>query len=375
MRIAVNTRFLLSHKMEGFGWFTYETISRIVTNHPEHEFVFFFDRPFDEKFVFGDHVTPVVLQPPARHPLLFKIWFNYSVTRALKKYHCDAFISPDGYLSLRTKTPQLAVIHDLNFEHNPEDLPRPMLNYLKHHFPLFAKQAKRICTVSAYSKRDLIKTYGIDEAKIDVTHNGVSPTFRPLQQNELAGARKKFSDGQPYIFFVGAIHKRKNLQRLIKAFETLKNIYGIPHNLVIAGESMWNSQQLELPENLQNAIFFTGHLDTDSLRFAMGGATCLAFVSYFEGFGIPILEAMGSGVPVLAGNKTSLPEVGGSAALYCDPFSTDDIATQLYNLVSNEALRSSLRKKGLERAKLFSWDHTADALWSSFEKMMATKDQ
>ncbi len=375
MRIAVNTRFLLSHKMEGFGWFTYETISRIVKNHPEHEFVFFFDRPFDEKFVFGDHVTPVVLQPPARHPLLFKIWFNYSVTRALKKYRCDAFISPDGYLSLRTKTPQLAVIHDLNFEHNPEDLPQPMLNYLKHYFPLFAEKAKRICTVSAYSKRDLIKTYGIDEAKIDVTHNGVSPTFNPLQQNELARARKKFSDGQPYIFFVGAIHKRKNLQRLVKAFETLKNIYGIPHNLVIAGESMWKSQQLKLPENLQDAIFFTGHLDTDSLRFAMGGATCLAFVSYFEGFGIPMLEAMRSGVPVLAGNKTSLPEVGGSAALYCDPFSTDDIATQLYNLVSNDALRSSLRKKGLERAKLFSWDHTADALWSSFEKMMSEPDQ
>ena len=375
MRIAVNTRFLLSHKMEGFGWFTYETISRIVKNHPEHEFVFFFDRPFDEKFVFGDHVTPVVLQPPARHPLLFKIWFNYSVTRALKKYRCDAFISPDGYLSLRTRTPQLAVIHDLNFEHNPEDLPQPMLNYLKHYFPLFAEKAKRLCTVSAYSKRDLIKTYGIDEAKIDVTHNGVSPTFNPLQQNELARARKKFSDGQPYIFFVGAIHKRKNLQRLVKAFETLKNIYGIPHNLVIAGESMWKSQQLKLPENLQDAIFFTGHLDTDSLRFAMGGATCLAFVSYFEGFGIPMLEAMRSGVPVLAGNKTSLPEVGGSAALYCDPFSTDDIATQLYNLVSNDALRSSLRKKGLERAKLFSWDHTADALWSSFEKMMSEPDQ
>jgi len=361
--------------MEGFGWFTYETISRIVKNHPEHEFVFFFDRPFDEKFVFGDHVTPVVLQPPARHPLLFKIWFNYSVTRALKKYRCDAFISPDGYLSLRTKTPQLAVIHDLNFEHNPEDLPQPMLNYLKHYFPLFAEKAKRICTVSAYSKRDLIKTYGIDEAKIDVTHNGVSPTFNPLQQNELARARKKFSDGQPYIFFVGAIHKRKNLQRLVKAFETLKNIYGIPHNLVIAGESMWKSQQLELPEDLQDAIFFTGHLDRESLRFAMGGATCLAFVSYFEGFGIPMLEAMRSGVPVLAGNKTSLPEVGGSAALYCDPFSTDDIATQLYNLVSNDALRSSLRKKGLERAKLFSWDHTADALWSSFEKMMSEPDQ
>ncbi|MGM0478348.1 MAG: glycosyltransferase family 4 protein [Bacteroidota bacterium] len=377
MRIAVNTRFLLSHKMEGFGWYTYETISRIVNNHPEHEFVFFFDRPFDEKFVFGDHVKPVVLQPPARHPLLFKIWFNYSVALALKRYRCDAFISPDGYLSLRTSTPQLAVIHDLNFEHNPEDLPPAMLNYLRRNFPAFAKRANRICTVSNFSKKDLVNTYGIDAAKIDVTHNGVSSIFKPLQRNELASARKEFSNGQPYIFFVGALHKRKNLQRLVEAFESLKNIYGIPHNLVIAGESMWKrkSQQLELPEQLKDSIFFTGHLDSDSLSFAMGGATCLAFVSYFEGFGIPMLEAMRSGVPVLAGNKTALPEVGGSAALYCDPYSVDDISTQLYNLVSNEALRSSLRKKGLERAKLFSWDQTAAALWSSFEKMMAATDQ
>ena len=180
MRIAVNTRFLLPKKMEGFGWYTFETISRIVKKHPEHEFYFFFDRPFDKKFIFASNVTPVVLNPPARHPILFKIWFDRSVTKALKKYQCDAFISPDGYLSLKTNVPQLGVIHDLNFEHHPKDIPASALKYLKNYFPKFAQKADRLCTVSEYSKQDIVKSYGIDPKKIDVTHNGVSDIFRPL---------------------------------------------------------------------------------------------------------------------------------------------------------------------------------------------------
>ena len=130
MRIAVNTRFLLDGKMEGFGWFTYETVRRIVEQHPEHQFIFFFDRPFHSKFIFGNNVEAHVLKPPARHPLLFKIWFNYSVTKALRKYKADLFFSPDGYLSLHTDIPQIPVIHDLNFEHYPEDLPKGARNYL-----------------------------------------------------------------------------------------------------------------------------------------------------------------------------------------------------------------------------------------------------
>src|SRR6056300_399785 len=113
MRIAINTRFLLKGKMEGFGWFTYETVKRMVMDHPEHTFIFFFDRPYDSHYVFAKNVIPIVLRPPARHPILFKIWFNYSITRALKKHKADVFFSPDGYLSLRTTVPQIGVIHDL----------------------------------------------------------------------------------------------------------------------------------------------------------------------------------------------------------------------------------------------------------------------
>jgi glycosyltransferase involved in cell wall biosynthesis len=361
--------------MEGFGWFTFETMKRIVRKHPKHQFIFFFDRPFDPKFIFASNVTPVVLFPPARHPILFKIWFNYSITRALKKYKCDAFISPDGYLSLRTDIPQVSVIHDLNFEHHPEDIPKNALNYLKKYFPKFAHKAKRICTVSDYSKQDIIQTYGINPNKIDVTYNGVAEVFQPLAAKEQATIRKKFTQGKPYILFVGAIHKRKNIGRLISAFTRLKEETTLPHQLLIVGEPMWNNEKVNLNTSLKPHVSFTGHLPLDTLAQVMASATVFTFVSYFEGFGIPLVEAMKCGTPTLAGNRTSLPEIGGDAVLYCDPFNVNDIFNQLLNILEDEGLRQQLSEKGRERAKQFSWDHTAKSLWDSFERMMKEHGQ
>ena len=356
--------------MEGFGWFTFETMKRIVRKHPKHQFVFFFDRPFDPKFIFASNVTPVVLNPPARHPILFKIWFNYSITRALKKHKCDAFISPDGYLSLRTNVPQLSVIHDLNFEHHPEDIPKNALNYLKKYFPKFAHKAKRICTVSNYSKQDIIETYGVNPNKVDVTYNGVAEIFKPLLPQEQKKVRVKFSQGKPYILFVGAIHKRKNLNRLIQAFVRLKEETSLPHQLLIVGEPMWNSEKVKIPPSLKSHVSFTGHLPLETLAQVMASADVFAFVSYFEGFGIPLVEAMKCGTPTLAGNRTSLPEIGGDAVLYCDPFDVDDIFQKLLSMLEDEGLRQLLSDKGIERANQFSWDHTATSLWDSFDKMM-----
>jgi hypothetical protein len=159
MRIGVNTRFLLNGKLEGIGWFTYETMRRIVKAHPEHDFVFFFDRPFDRKFVFEDNVKPVVVYPPARAPFLWKLWFDTTLPYYLKKHKIDAFISPDGYCSLNTVIPQLMVLHDLAFEHGSFGLPEKVMNFYKTRVPQFVEKAKRIVTVSNFSKQDIIDQY------------------------------------------------------------------------------------------------------------------------------------------------------------------------------------------------------------------------
>lgn len=369
MKIGVNTRFLLSHKMEGFGWYTYETMKRITQNHPEHEFVFFFDRPYDKKFVFAENITPIVLHPPTRHPILQIIWFDYMIPRALKKHGCDVFVSTDGYLSLKTELPQLTVMHDLNFEHNPQDLPKGALKFLKKRFPLFAKKATHLCTVSDYSKVDIVKSYGISPDKIDVTYNGVSPVFKPVNSDVKEEVKSQYTQGNPYVLFVGAIHKRKNLARLIEAYKKLKSKGEIEHHLLIVGEPMWKSQALKIDESLKPFIHFTGHISLDKLANITASAACLAFVSYFEGFGIPLVEAMQSGVPVLAGDKTSLPEIGGDAALYCDPYRIESIENGLKTILSDEKLRKSLIERGLERAKMFSWDNTARDLWNAILKL------
>ncbi len=371
MRIAVNTRFLLPTKMEGFGWYTYEVTKRLVEQHPEHEFIFFFDRAFDQKFIFGKNVTPVVLNPPARHPILFYIWNEIAVRKALKKYKIDVYFSPDGYLSLKSDVPQVNVIHDINFEHNPLDIPKRIRKYLHHYFPLFAKKARHILTVSEYSKQDICATYGISPDKITVAWNGASEVFQPIDTASKKEVQHQFSDGNPYFLFVGAIHPRKNVHRLIQAFEQFKNNHpDDKHQLLIVGEALFsnNFDTLKLSPKIQKDIKFTGHLTLEELARVMAAADIFTFVPYFEGFGIPLVEAMRCGTPVLSGNLTSLPEVGGDAVLYCDPMDVNDIAEKLTFLALDTELQASLSKKGLERSRIFSWDTTAQSVWKVIEE-------
>lgn len=366
MRIAINTRFLLTSKMEGFGWYTYEIVRRIVLAHPEHEFIFFFDRPFEPSFVFADNVKAVVLNPPARHPLLFKIWFDVSVRLALKKYKADLFFSPDGYLCLKTNIPQIGVIHDINFEHNPQDIPSLALRYLQKYFPLFAQKATHILTVSNYSKQDIVSTYGVDAQKITAIWNGASEVFQPVPKEEQARIREKYSQGNEYLLFVGALHPRKNVNRLLEAYARYKTQHPDSSlKLLVVGEKMFSGAHgaINIPKEIENEVIFTGHLSLSELAQVMGSALIFTFVPYFEGFGIPLVEAMRCGTPILAGDKTSLPEVAGDAAIYCDPYSVEDIHRQMSLLIEDETLRTTLSEKGLERSSQFSWDKSAAAVW------------
>ena len=224
MRIAINTRLLLKGKMDGIGWFTAETARRMVLAHPEHTFYFFFDRKPDKEFIFADNVTPVVLCPQARHPVLWHMFFQWAVPLALKKYRIDLFLSPDGFIPLHPKVPTLTVIHDLNFEHSDGNLKGSHQRYMTHYFRRFAKNATRVATVSEYSKQDIMETYGIDGTKVNVVYDGSHPDYRPHSEEEKQATRQLFTSGCPYIIFVSTILKRKNLANLLTAFEQVKNL-------------------------------------------------------------------------------------------------------------------------------------------------------
>ncbi|MFN4299923.1 MAG: glycosyltransferase family 4 protein [Thermaurantimonas sp.] len=369
VRIAVNTRFLLPGRLEGIGWFTYHTLKILTDKYPDVRFTFLFDRPWDEEFVFGPNVTPVKLFPPARHPLLWYWYFEHSVHTYLQRHPHDVFLSPDGYMSLRhCSTPQIAVIHDINFEHHPEFLPPLVRKYYRYFFPRFAHKAKKIATVSQWSKNDLTATYGVPSDKIHVVYNGASEIFKPISEDEKRAVQTKVSQGKPFFIFIGAFNPRKNIEGLFRSFDLFCSKYMEDYRLVVVGEKMhWthHMDQTYLAMQHREKVLFVGRKQGEELNQLLASAEALWFVSHFEGFGIPVVEAFRAGVPVITSTATSLPEVGGDAALYCSPNDYELIAQSMYRIASDESLRRTLISKGFERAELFTWKNTADRLWNT----------
>lgn len=371
MKILVNTRLLLKDKLEGIGRFSYETLQRICKAHPEHEFIFAFDRNFSDEFIFSDNITPVIIDPQARHPILFYIWFEHAIPSLLKKLNVDLFLSPDGYLSLKTPVKSLAVIHDLNFEHYPNDLPFLVRKYYRYYFPKFAQKASRIATVSNYSKQDLIDTYQVEGEKIDVVYNGVNEIFQPINEIKKKEIKIKYTAGEDYFIFVGALHPRKNIGRLFQAFDAFKKADPSAMKLLIVGDKYyWPDTIKKIYSNLEykEDVIFTGRLADDTLSDCIATSLAMVYVPYFEGFGIPILEAMQCETAVITSNVTAMPEVAGDAAILVNPFSIDSIKDGMLAIYKNSALRENYIEKGKARAKLFSWNKTAEALWQSIEK-------
>ncbi len=373
MRIAVNTRLLLKDKLDGIGWFSYETLRRICKQHPEHEFIFLFDRPWHPDFIFSENITPVIIGPPSRHPFLWFIWFEYSVPRMLKKYKADLFLSPDGYLSLRSPCPSIPVIHDINFFHRPKDLPLLSRWYYNFFFPRYAKKAARLGTVSGFSKNDIAASYHISPEKIDVMHNGANELYKPVDALRQKRCRDLISGGKPYFIFIGTLHPRKNLANLLRAFDLFSSASARQFKLVIVGARFFLTDELDRVYQAMKCkedVIFSGRLGPEELVDALAAAEALTFVPYFEGFGIPIIEAMNCDVPVIASNVTSLPEVAGDAAIYVNPSDVEDIAAAMKRVVFEPGLRDELIARGRQRRNLFSWDKTAGELWKTIEKVI-----
>ncbi|OFX50720.1 MAG: glycosyltransferase [Bacteroidetes bacterium GWA2_30_7] len=373
MRIAVNTRLLIKDKLDGIGWFSYESLKRITQKHTEHQFIFIFDRPFDESFIFSNNIIPVKIAPQSRHPFLWYLWFEISVPKILSKFKADLFFSPDGFLSTKTYIPSVPAIHDINFAHRPEDLPYLVRNYYNYFFPIYALKAKRIITVSEYSKSDISSTYKVNPDKIDVVYNGVNSAYKPLNEETKKQTIEKLTGGSPYFIFIGALHPRKNVARLIKAFDLFRKETALGFKLVIIGDKMFKNQDIEEAFNnmkFKEDIVFTGRQAINELHKILGSAYAMTFVPYFEGFGIPIIEAMACDVPVITSNVTSMPEVGGDAVLLSDPFSVEYIKNCMVKIANDNELRNKLIIKGRERINKFSWDKTADRVWSSLEKSL-----
>ncbi len=365
MRIAVNTRFLLPGRMEGIGRFTWEVARRIAAQHPEHEFYFLFDRPFYPDFIPAPNVHPVVVYPPARHPLLWYLWFEWAVPAALRRSRADVFLSPDGYCSLSSPVATVMVTHDLAHVHFPDAVPPMVRKYYDHFVPQYLRRAEKVVAVSAFTARDIQAQYRIPRDKIHIACNGCDPAFQPLPESEKQIVRAQYSGNAPYFFYIAAIHPRKNAERLIAAFDDFKTRTGAPCKLLLAGRLAWQTGTLH--DALAGAthrkdIQLLGYVPDEALPRLTGAALALTYVSLFEGFGVPLLEAMHCDVPLLCSDAASMPEVAGEAALYVDPHTTASISSGMERLWKEEALRAALVEKGRMQRQRFSWDQAAQVV-------------
>ena len=373
MKIAVNTRFLLKNKLEGIGKFTNEIFQRLVASHPEHEFIFFFDRPYDPSFIFAKNVTPVVLFPPARHPILFVWWFEWAVARALKKHQPDIFVSTDGYLTLNTKIKTLLVIHDIAFVHFPEYVSKAGKIHYNYYTPKYIKKANHILTVSQYSKQDIIEQYNAPANKISVVYNGCDTKFKPISIEEKKAIQSEYSSNCPYFLYLGSIHPRKNVARLIRAFSDFKTKTDNNFKLLIAGRMAWQVEEVKAALEAsahQSDIVLLDYVTDEILPKMVAAAHALTYVSLFEGFGIPILEAMHCDVPAITSNVTSMPEVAGDASILVDPYDINDITAAMIKMASEDDFRADLIKKGRIQRERFSWDVSAKQIYETIEKIV-----
>ena len=257
--------------------------------------------------------------------------------------------------------PTILTIHDLIFDKMPEHHKPLNRWYLNLALPLFSKRADHIIAVSEATRDDVIKTYGISPDKISVIPEAAAPRFTPQPTKTIQAVRQRYQLPDQYLLYVGTIEPRKNLERLLKAWEKLFQTKEVPP-LVFVGSRGWLSESFfnALEKSpFRNDVLLTGYVRDEDLPALYSAATAFVFPSLYEGFGLPPLEAMACGTPVICSNTSSLPGVVGDAALLCDP--TDDLALEdaLKRIVNDVDLRHKLSEQGLEQAAKFSWERTA----------------
>ena len=370
MQIVVNARHLRKGKLDGIGWFSFQILKRITRNHPEVHFIFLFDRNYSEEFVFSENITPLIVSPAARHPVLFYAWNHISVSSLLKRINPDLYISPDGMIPLHAPCKTISVIHDINFKHNPKDLPLLTSKFYNHFYPKYAQKADHVITVSNYSKSDIAQSYSVKQSKISVVYNAINDTFFSIPEEQKQLVRNSWTKACPYFIYVGSIHTRKNIVRLLQSFELFKTKNSNEIKLVLVGSVFWGKNEInrQLKKMRFSAdVIFTGRLSDQKLNELMNAALALTYIPYFEGFGIPLLEAMAVDVPIICSTTTSLPEVVSDAAILVDPFNPKEVAVAMEKIVLDDSLRSELIEKGRKRRLQFSWDKSAEDFWKCIQ--------
>ncbi|MCC6490639.1 MAG: glycosyltransferase family 4 protein, partial [Candidatus Hydrogenedentes bacterium] len=308
---------------------------------------------------------------PAATPRARTYYAQWGLRKDVRRHGIDIIHYPASVGSVLPPRPMILTVHDLTFLHNPAWYRYERAHDYRRAAKYTAPRAARIIAVSQATANEVTGLLGIPPERIDVIHNGVDERYAPCSEEQIRAARAKYQLPQRYFLFVGTIEPRKNVARLVRAWSQVAG--HVEEDLVIAGRDGWKVGPIYQEvgrSKYQDRIVFPGYIEDEHLPAVICGATALAYPSLYEGFGLPVLEAMACGVPVLTSNVSSLPEVAGEAALLVDPANMEAMMEGLTQLAGRPDLRDDLIRKGLERAKQFTWTRAAQETLACYRKAM-----
>ncbi len=374
MRIGIDASSTIPPRT-GIGNYTYNLLQALGRIDKENEYILYFN-----------YFRPSKIIPKFEQPNFEKV-INRIPCRVQRVLHnnlklpielfvgkIDVFHSPNYFLPPTRGAKGIITIHDITFKRFPETQTRSDTRYANKWVPEALKMANGIITDSQSAKRDIIELLGVPENKIDVIYGAVDQRFLPINDIQiLQEVKMKYNLPEKFLLYVGTLEPRKNISGLLQAFAILRQ--NISYKLVIAGGKGWLYDEIfEIVRklNLTEDVIFAGYVPDEDLPAFYNLADLFVFPSLYEGFGLPPLEAMACGVPVVCSNTSSLPEVAGDVAIMVDPYDVEGLAEAMHKILADVTLQQKMRAKGLKRAKLFSWEEAAKKTLAVYRKVTSS---
>ncbi len=362
MTIGIDASRASIRQKTGTEVYSYNLIKHLAKCDHKNQYILYTNRALKFDFLLPKNFKVKVL------PFL-RFWTQIRLAWEMLIRQPDILFIPAHTIPWIHPKNTVVTIHGLEYEHFPEAYSGFDLWHLRKSTRLASKWAKKIITISKNTKKDLIKFYGVKDEQVKVVHLGYQ---KYEVRSKKYGVAETLRFPKPYLLFIGRLEKRKNLVRLVKAFARLKNNKKIVHKLVLAGKPGYGYEQIKCSIkdlDLEKDVILPGYISDKDLPYLIKGADVFVYPSLYEGFGMPILEAMNLGVPVVTSNTSALPEIAGEAALLVDPKSPDEIAKAIYKLIEDEDFKDRLVRKGLKQAKKFSWEKCAKETLTVLESL------
>ena len=347
MLIGINATAAFKQPRTGVEEYVYQLIKHLtmLEESKRHRFILYNNKQVD--FNLPENFEIKQLQWP------LPMWTQIRLAAEMSVNKPDILFIPVHILPLIHPKNSVVTLHGLEYEYYPKMYPRRHLGYIRWSTKYALKNARKIIAISENTKKDLVELYGANSEKIKVVHHGFcagSPTPKKI--------RNRSPNYQPYILFIGRLETKKNIQGLIKAFNLLKEKYQVPHQLVLAGSRGYDYESLRSQLKSKD-IIEKGYVSQEEKRQLLQGADIFAFISFYEGFGIPILEAQAVGCPVITSDISSMPEIAGDGAVLIEPKNIEQITEAMYKIINNNQLKKDLITKGYQNIKKFSWQKCA----------------